>query len=145
MSKYKYLTSGLPVLLITVGLMLQACNFDHSKATNATAASVEDFDTFFNRFNTDTAFQVSRVSFPLKVVQKGGEGESDHTRMLLKKEWRPVKLVSLAKGQLIKKIRVGKDTVNVQLTVEDTGIQVGHFFVKQNGQWRLASVMDVSD
>jgi hypothetical protein len=49
-----------------------------AKATvkfNAVDTASESFNVFFNRFSTDSAFQISRIEFPLKLTIIGCEGE----------------------------------------------------------------------
>src|SRR5438093_7631278 len=77
--------------------LLLACNNNKgakgslsAKATakfNAIDTASESFDIFFNRFSTDSVFQISRIAFPLKLTIIGGEGESDTTKFMEKKDW----------------------------------------------------------
>jgi hypothetical protein len=118
-----------------------------AKATvkfNAVDTASESFNVFFNRFSTDSAFQISRIEFPLKLTIIGGEGESDTTKFLQKKDW------SFAHAQPEKKIitkpaQTGKGMANIHFFIEDTGVSVYYKFVSRRGKWWMTSIRDESD
>lgn len=79
--------------------MLPACNNNKRVKSSQPAKAAakfnaiddtasESFNIFFNRFSTDSVFQISRIEFPLKLTIIGGEGESDTIKFIEKKEWR---------------------------------------------------------
>jgi len=52
---------------------------------NAVDTTSESFNIFFNRFSTDSVFQISRIAFPIKLTKIGGEVESDTTKFIEKR------------------------------------------------------------
>jgi len=104
----------------------------------------EDFDTFFKKFKLDSVFQVSRIKFPLKLTISSDDG--DTTRFIPKSSWKYISFTASKKEKgIIKKIHVKADEVNVQYTIEDSGIEVEHFFFNVNGKWWLTFAKDESD
>lgn len=135
-------------------LLLPACdNNKRSKGSlpakaaakvNAVNTASESFNIFFNRFSTDSAFQISRIEFPLKLTIIGGEGEGDTTKFLQKKDWwfqDPQK----QKDIIVRPQRIDKTTVAVHLLIDETGFSVYRNFVKRKGKWWMTSIRDESD
>jgi hypothetical protein len=58
--KKKFCISTLFILLILVG-----CKTNNTSSNSEVSSRIEDFDTFYDRFHNDSAFQLSRVKFPL--------------------------------------------------------------------------------
>jgi len=50
------------------------------KKESKTFSKPENFDTFYDRFHTDSAFQMSRIKFPLQGKMVGGEEEIEWSR-----------------------------------------------------------------
>jgi hypothetical protein len=56
-------------------LLLSACKTSKTASTSGSNSKVEMFDTFYDRFHKDEAFQKSRIKFPLqgKYISEGKE------------------------------------------------------------------------
>jgi hypothetical protein len=108
------------------------------------ATAHEDFDTFFEKFNKDSAFQKDRTVFPLKVTITGGEGESNSTKFISIQKWHSFNLLS-EKDRVIQKRKINKQSINVIYGVNDTGIHINLQFRLNDGKWRLVYVEDGSD
>ena len=113
-----------------------------SKSGKGQDPPTENFDDFFRKFEADSVFQLARVSFPLKVIYKSDDGDS--IRILKKNNWKYISFRG-EKHIVISKKLIRNKQVNVNLSVEDTGISVNHFFTNNNGKWQLISVEDESD
>lgn len=78
--------------LITIILVI---SLNNCKSTNNTAStetnkksSNENFDEFYNRFHTDSLFQMSRIKFPLECKKIDWEGEKTWSE----KSWKTIKV-----------------------------------------------------
>lgn len=142
------------LLFGAVLLLLPGCNNNKrvkgslpAKATakfNAVGTASENFNIFFNRFSTDSVFQISRIEFPLKLTIIGGEGESDTAKFIKKKDW----LFAHAqpeKDVIARPKQTSKAKANIHFLIEDTGFSVYYYFVIRKGKWWMTSIRDESD
>lgn len=106
----------------------------------------ENFDAFFARFKTDSVFQKSRIQFPLKINLTAGEGDIDSTNTVPagKLPYINLFIANGAKG-IIKKTVAGPAKMDVRFQLQDTGFEENFTFVKKNGKWSLAFIVDNSD
>jgi hypothetical protein len=71
----------LPTLLglVTMVVVISITNCKSANIISSTdpdkTTSIENFDDFYNRFHTDSLFQMSRIKFPLKGIKVDYEGE----------------------------------------------------------------------
>lgn len=102
--------------------------------------AAENFDIFFENFNNDSVFQLSRIQFPLKL--KSNEGEDSFIK---KGEWRYTKLVENNRAKtIIRKEVIGNSEIRIDYMVEDTGVLVSHTFHLIDKQWILTNIEDHS-
>lgn len=106
------------------------------------SAMTENFDSFFEKFKTDSLFQLSRIVFPLKTIETLEEGQS--AKLLTKDKW------TYSNFSQIKKLIINKTTIDsfnesVLFSIEDTGIQTTYYFKNKNGLWKLTYTLDESD
>ena len=104
--------------------------------------ALEDFDSFFYRFKTDSLFQLSRIKFPLKLTIT--DDDVDTIKLIQKKDWRFI-FHQKEDKEIIKKVVTGENMVNVELMIEDTGVSINHYFVNTNDKWMLTAIKDESD
>jgi hypothetical protein len=124
--------------------MLTACDHSTHSGTGDGRQS-EDFDLFFKKFNTDPAFQLSRINFPFKLTQVD-EYDNKTMEMIPVKQWNHINmLVKQTHKNIIRKHPINKNKINVQFQLEDTGIEVNYCFVNKNDKWWLVSMDDLSD
>jgi hypothetical protein len=135
-------------ILIFASLILNVYHFEIQAAIpgypiqGKQTSADENFDQFYKKFNTDKAFQLSRVVFPFKMLFVEDDS-SISTKLLEKKEWNYVNLLN--KKYIIKKRRAGRSEMIVTLQIQDTGVFVEHIFQENNGKWKLVSTKDSSD
>ncbi len=136
-------------------LFLLAACYDVSNSSNKTTTTenetIDDsFDSFINKFNTDSVFQVSRIVFPLK--SKVYELESQHDSVYFVSQENCSKLdfsQTSSNGETDKweqKTIVNENQTEAKIEIrgKDNGIFVDCIFKKQNGKWLLVEVVDSS-
>jgi hypothetical protein len=139
------------VSILLFSFLLVGCNHSENQNTNDAASGVtkaagENFDTFFKKFESDSTFQKSRITFPLKLLIIGGEGDNDSTKYISKASWKFESLSNSPQQKgILKKQFIDANEVHIQYQVENTGIQTERFFIKKNDGWRLSLVKDESD
>ncbi|MBY0480205.1 MAG: hypothetical protein K2Q21_02520 [Chitinophagaceae bacterium] len=114
------------------------------QSTDASSGSINDFDVFLEKFNSDSVFQFSCIEFPLKLSSIGEDGHK--VSLISMEKWVFTKLANNKKlKSKIKKIIINKDQVKIEYSIEDTGVLVNHFFSFKNGHWMLTNIEDQSD
>jgi len=143
---------NIKVICYLLALFLISCNLGKNDksppAKHLTSANSKDndFNSFFERFKTDSAFQKARIHFPLKYKISGDEGEADSTRLIVAKDWKFTKLfISNAGNLILKKIKKSPTEMDVRVQIEDTGFENEFTFLKENNRWFLYSVAENSD
>ncbi len=112
----------------------------------------EDFNIFISYFSKDSIFQISRVSFPIKVL------EVDDNNMLESKEKNinieqyttldfkyPKDALTREFDRYIQKIKIKNNETVIEIRGVDNGICSDFFFEKINGKWTLKSWNDKSN
>lgn len=113
-----------------------------SLSKNNIDASDMKFDLFFNRFNSDRNFQLSRIQFPLRVWSGTGNGQS--IKFMKKNEWTYTNFTQIKKI-LIEEKNKAKNEMDLMISITDTGVQVEYHFKIKNDQWWLYGITDKSD
>jgi hypothetical protein len=108
---------------------------------------IGDFKSFFNEFNKDTIFQISRIIYPVEIKTFDYFTETDSITYLKKNEWKPyLNVIDNKEFKYIVEIEeliIDKETkVNIQ--IEDTGVYVDYYFKKIDNQWYLYKIEDRS-
>ncbi|QKJ32541.1 hypothetical protein HQ865_23180 [Mucilaginibacter mali] len=145
------------ILLISAGVLC-ACNQTtktqkqadsltyKNPAVKSTQLLIEDFDTFFKRFENDEATYLLRVKFPLKIIYKtdGADADKvDSVKVIERKDWHFSR--TKTKGLIVKKIYNSPNEMHVLYQVEDTGIHTVYFFKRKGESWQLDHIEDSSD
>ena len=98
-----------------------------------------EFISFFAAYNSDSVFQKASVTFPLPVIS-----DSVEIRKIEKRDWSFSPLID-GERSMNNIHHLTSDTVIVGYSLEDTGIQVDHWFIRKDGKWSLVKVIDSSD
>lgn len=126
------------VLLSMVLIQVTACRPTQS-TQSATAA--EAFAPFYDRFLTDSVFQMTRVRFPLP-GQKFTEAVADSAYRWQRADWRMLREPQLDSTQFSRNLTVS-DTL---VTDEIAGVNSGFYFRMDyrpvNKQWHLVRMVD---
>ena len=115
-----------------------------STATEAPApkkkAKAEDFDKFYDRFHTDSAFQLSRVKFPLK----GGEVGLDKTTPYTRQNWQMMRTRIYDVDTAKYKVSYNKTdkTFTERVWIENAGLVTECRFELIGGKWWLVYLQD---
>lgn len=109
----------------------------------------ESFDIFFDRFKTDSTFQIEHTKFPWRLliqdidgstVEETSEEDWEHDSFYYEDGF-----ASRQADAYTQNIISYGDTVKLELRGIDNGIHVDYEFVKENNLWFLVSGKDYSD
>jgi hypothetical protein len=133
---------------LRIGIILKniifAVAFICLNAGQSYSQAKEDFNTFFKKFEHDKAFQLSRITFPVKVLQID-EDDKRKKVFISKAKWEYTDLLSSKKEKYILKIgKVKNNECAVNVMIEDTGVMVTHTFQLRSGKWWLILIEDAS-
>ncbi|MEP2671572.1 MAG: DUF4348 domain-containing protein [Cyclobacteriaceae bacterium] len=109
----------------------------------------EEFSDFFDKFTTDSLFQMERTQFPFRVLWATEDGETVHETA--KENWRHSTFYyenNYSSRQVDAYTQEAKDygdTVRLELRGVDNGIFIDYNFVRDKGKWILVSGKDFSN
>ncbi|AWK05922.1 hypothetical protein HYN56_17500 [Flavobacterium crocinum] len=109
-----------------------------------TKTTVEDFNIFFDKFNSDSKFQVSRVIFPLKYQVNNEDFElTDYT--MSKDKYKVLTLNRKSDEKYLKRtLSIKKHKATLQQRGLDNGIYVDYIFELKDNKWFLKTWIDQS-
>lgn len=114
--------------------VLEKGNFPSTKA-------LEDFDSFLNKFSSDSIFQKNRIVFPIVSNLYDVDNGQIDTEVITQKDWSYSNLKST--DYTLKVYKSEKfDTVNIQ--GKETGVLVKYIFELIEGKWMLVKIIDES-
>lgn len=99
-------------------------------------ASSESFEKFFIKFSNDSLFQVSRINFPINVVEFNSEKIIEETIELNRENYYFQNIRKNSKDYTIEK-KIKQFDATVYLKGIEKGIYMELFFEKKNGHWFL--------
>jgi hypothetical protein len=134
-------------IAILLGILLPSCVDNHETTINIKNQS-ESFQIFYKRFTSDSIFQLSRVSFPLKGHYMdndiAGTVEED-TYIWTKQNWRIIHHIDKSKKDQYKITENISDSLAI---IKTEGIDENFIFEetykKINGKWFLITLTDLS-
>lgn len=157
MFKLYYITSILFVtLLVSCDNSFTNSTGGKSNETQAPPISVtkeavdNNFNDFIHKFSTDSAFQLSRTKFPLKIKSYDLLNDKDSLIYRDRSEFEMMDFrIKKSNGDYDnweQKIVTGKNNISVTIQIRgiENGIMVDYFFEKINGAWMLIEVLDDS-
>lgn len=103
---------------------------------------METFDEFYKKFKSDSAYQVSRIVFPLTVETYDLDAEAFLTSKMDKKEWGFMNFER--KKPYHFEVESAKDTMKVNVQIEETGVFVDYVFTLVDNKWKLIKIVDQS-
>jgi hypothetical protein len=120
---------------------------DTSKILGETTKSgIEDFDTFLQRFNTDSVFQISRVLFPM-TIQLNDENYELTEEIIAKKDYHIIDFTyddNSPNKEFQQTVNLTGDKAVIELRGIENGIMADYYFERKNGSWYLVTVTDAS-
>ena len=115
-----------------------------SSATTVAApkkkSKVEDFDKFYDRFHADSAFQMSRIKFPLK----GASTNLDKSTSWTPQNWQMLRtrIYDVDKNQYKVKYSKTETSFTQKVWVDGAGFSNECRFELVNGKWFLVYMSD---
>lgn len=119
-------------------------------ATSSDSNNIDrDFSAFIERFSSDSAFQLSRTKFPLRVKQY----DIENIDTIIYKQQSEFEMMDLRKMESDDRYDRWKQEIAVEksqrkATIEirgiDNGIMVDYYYEKRNGKWFFVGVEDSS-
>lgn len=144
-----------PIAILTLLVVLFSCSQPEATTAKPDVSTIkadriapeqEKFDSFFDRFDSDSAFQKSRIKFPLKLVSMDETGEKNVESYISETEINHIGVGKLKESQMIfKKRQLSKNKMQIKFQIDDTGYEKDYFFESRFGKWFLVSVADLSD
>lgn len=115
-----------------------------SSATTAVApkkkAKVEDFDKFYDRFHADSAFQMSRIKFPLK----GGYHTLDNSTKWTAQNWSlmTTRIYDVDKEKCRTTYSKTENSFTQKVWIDSAGLYTECRFELVDGKWFLVYMND---
>ena len=101
----------------------------------------EDFYQFYDRFLTDSTFQMERVNFPLNGLKYDGDGDSTH--VWTPDNWMMLKEPNLEGTGFDRQLQVMGDTLATdEIKMENTGFFFKMVYEPIKRKWHLVYLMD---
>ena len=134
-------------------LLLTVTNCNTSRKTSVTTpktnvkptvkkVSVEDFTKFYNKFHVDSAFQISRIKFPLEGLRMDGTAKVKLTQ----KNWRMmrVRIYDVDATQFKVQYKKTDSSFTQKVWLDNSDFKSEQRFEVINGKWFLVYVLDQS-
>ena len=140
------------LLIFTIVVACAVKNKDESSSSNPSLQSDNSFDDFFKNFSTDSAYQISRIKFPLKYFSYEDDPDSLTSTDINIGEWTYINFSndSLAASRKENAFNVEidrKDSTIVEYLRKgiDNGISMVYSFEKDGARWYLTKIIDQSN
>ena len=141
-------------IIIILSVSIASCIVADSSSAAYTERNThinEDFFVFFQAFCTDSAFQLSRIKFPLTETYLGYNLDSVITRRITKNDWKFRRIKKFETNTFEyyfssfanRKLPETDEMVYSVLGIEN-GIQINYYFKRENGKWFLVKIEDLS-
>lgn len=108
-----------------------------------TPAAKEDFDVFYERFLTDSAFQMSRIVFPLPGINAMDMEESgDSVYYWTKDNWIMLKQPDLDPNEFVRDMHVTDTIATDEIYMDDAGFYFKTTYKPIKNKWHLVYMID---
>ena len=98
----------------------------------------EDFKVFYNRFHTDTSYQLSRVVFPIKtIVQEGDSVLTVTEKLITRDKWTIHKPYDSKGGTFERTFQIQDGIINERITAQEGLFSVEKRYTKLADEWHL--------
>lgn len=130
-------------------LILLSCSDEKKKpaqpVSQTTNIKAETFETFFEKFSTDSVFQKSRIHFPLATETYDIDAEKSIPSTIEAGKWEFFNIKEIRQDKKnIYNIRKEKDQYILNGQIEDTGVYVDYIFEQQEWRWVMVKIVDQS-
>lgn len=125
--------------LILLGVVLLAFGCRSSNLKGAR----ENFDVFYEKFLTDSSFQMQRIQFPLPGIRAGEENEEqDSTYYWTKEEWVMLKKPEIEGTEFKRNLQVSDTVATDEIFTEDSGFYFKTVYEPIKRKWYLVYMVD---
>lgn len=114
------------IALTLLSVCLVGCSNANQEIKQNDTISIEDFNMFLSRFETDSVFQKERIQFPLVVKRYDSNNKEYTAETVPVGNWEYVNFNQEKYIKLVTEKAVSSYVVNIQ--IEDTGVWVNHIF-----------------
>jgi len=140
-------TLGFILTFLLFGLFLTACSVKKSNVSDNSDRS-ESFANFYQKFTTDSLFQLDRVEFPVHGRymdnELAGTTESDSITWT-RQNWT---IIHALKQEDLSDLRISKNISDSLAIITTEGIDFNftfeQTFKRKNGKWYLTNLTDLS-
>ena len=118
-------------------LAIMSCN---QTAPRNEAANVEEFPAFYQKFHQDSAFQMSRISFPLEGLPERADSATitSGTFRWKKEDWKIQKAFTPQNSEFEQSfLPIGEDMIIEKLAHKKWGLAITRRFAKLDDGWNL--------
>jgi hypothetical protein len=140
--------------LVAISLLFQNCK---NKSNNQLAASDQvvttgqipkDFEDFYEKFHTDSAYQIAHITWPLqgtKGIQRDSTTTGVEDTYWKQEDWHLMRLDLIRSGEyLIEQNPIGDMMILERIRAKAVPFGIERRFAKQvNGEWELIFYSDV--
>lgn len=131
-------------------IVLARCGTKTTELASDKNVQGEKFDIFFNKFTSDSLFQLERVKFPFTLVTWNID-ENLATEEISREHWRYLRFEYKPEfgtrdiDAYTQEIEIYTDSAKVEIRGVDNGIYVDYIFNKVEGKWTLTLGRDYSN
>lgn len=108
----------------------------------------KSFQSFLTKFNNDSIFQISRVKFPLPIIEMDGDNFNEVHNQIEKKNYTKFDLTNNKSHQkeegYTQEIKLNKNKATIEIRGIENGIMTDYYFEKINGKWFFIGMKDAS-
>lgn len=134
--------------IFMLALAIFSCNTEKKGTSYAEVkiSDIEDFPSFFKKFQTNSLFQAERIENP--IIIETIDDESDGINYI--KSTKKIDYVSFEQKNWNEKISIStkvqtNDTVVVEINGTETGLSVELYFAYKDNRWYLCKIRDNSN
>jgi len=123
-------------------LLLNCKSSNKSASRHIESASIEDFSGFYDRFHTDSSFQISRIKFPLKEMNIDVTNKKEWT----KDNWPLMKtrIYDIDTTQFKIEYKKTDNAFTQKFWLEDSDFSSEYRFELIGNKWFLVYAMDLN-
>ena len=128
--------------LMSIFILYQCDTGIRKRNDPSKASSFENFDEFYNKFHSDSIFQISRIKFPLAGKRVDGFKEIKWT----KKRWSMMKTMIYDIDTTVFRTEYKKSSKEFEqkIWLENSGFSTEYRFKLINDKWYLVYALDIN-
>ncbi len=124
-------------------LLLYSCRSAKAPTAKGDKKDKEDFDAFYDRFLTDSTFQMSRIMFPLPGINAMEmEDSGDSTYYWTKDNWIMLKKPDIDPGEFVRKTEVTDTLATDEIYMDNAGFYFKTIYKPIKSKWHLVYMID---